>query len=138
MGYTTEFRGALKFVPELNARQLAKVKSFFGEDVRKHPEWGRSNLYYIHLAFLDDFSGIEWDGTENSYDMVEQVNLIIKEMRKEWPEFGLEGKFLAQGEDIEDRWELQIADGWAVEKKMPLIGQKVRCPHCHNDFTLEA
>ena len=138
MGYTTTFKGQLTFKPELTARQLAKVKSFLGQDARKHPEWNAPNLYYIDLEFTDDFSGIQWNDAEKTYDMTEIVNLIIREMRKDYPEFTLEGKFLAQGEDIEDRWELVMVDGWAKEKQMPRVGQKVRCPHCHNDFILEA
>lgn len=39
MGYTTEFKGELKFTTELSAKALAKVKSFFGKDCRQHNEW---------------------------------------------------------------------------------------------------
>lgn len=137
MGYSTTFKGSLKFVPELTASQLAKVKSFFGADARSHPEWGTKDVNYIDLQFTDAFDGMEWDGAEKCYGMLEAVNLIIREMRKEYPSFGLEGKLLAQGEDYEDRWELVIQDGWAKERRLPRVGQKVKCPHCHNSFTLE-
>jgi hypothetical protein len=136
MGYTTTFKGELTFVQEPTASQLAKIKQLFKVDGRKV---GLNEATYINLKFTEAFTGIEWNGTEKTYGMVEAVNYIIAQMKFDYPDFGLYGKLLAQGEDIEDRWELQInTDGWAVEKKIPLIGQKVRCPHCHNDFTLEA
>jgi hypothetical protein len=138
MGYTTTFKGQLKFKNELNGKQLAKVKSFFGEDCREHPDWNCDGTY-IDLRFTDDFSGIEWDdSTEKNNGMVEHVNLIIAEMKKEYPDFELEGKLLAQGEDFEDRWMLVIENGIAVERKVEIVGTKVTCPHCGEKFVLEA
>lgn len=137
MGYTTTFKGTLKFKSELSAKQLAKVKSFFGEDCREHPEWDCEGSY-IDLRFTDDFSGIEWDdATEKNYGMVEHVNLIIREMKKDFPDFELEGKLLAQGEEIEDRWVLSIENGIAIDKKIELKGTKVTCPHCDEQFIIE-
>ena len=137
MGYSTTFKGELKFTTDLTAKQLGKVKSFLGEDCREHPEWGATGMTYIDLELLDDFSGLKWDGSEKTYNLTEKTNLIIDEMRKEYPEFGLEGKLLAQGEDIDDRWILSIEDGKAVEKKIEIKGQKVKCPHCDETFILE-
>lgn len=39
MGYSTEFKGELKFTTELTASQLAEVKKFLSEDCRSHSEW---------------------------------------------------------------------------------------------------
>ena len=138
MGYNTEFRGELKFKKELTASQLAKISSFLGEDGRDHPEWC-ANLSYINLELNADFSGIQWNDTEKTYDMVGCVNLIIREMVKICPDFELEGKFLAQGEDIDDRWNLIIENGMAVRKELSVKGKKIErkkieCPHCGEVF----
>lgn len=137
MGYNTEFKGELRFTSELTASQLAKVKSFMGEDCREHPEWNTINLTWIDMELLEDFSGIKWNGGEKTYDLVEKVNLIIDQMRIDCPNFGLEGKLMAQGEDIDDRWMLLIENGRAIEKKILISGTKVRCPHCDEEFILE-
>lgn len=137
MGYSTEFSGELTFTNDLTSKQLAKVKSFLGEDCREHPEWGKTGMTYIDLELLDDFSGLRWDGAEKTYELTEKINLIIDEMRKEYPDFGLEGSLLAQGEEIDDRWMLTIENGHAVERKIKIKGKKTTCPNCGEDFILE-
>ncbi len=138
MGYKTTFKGEFKFTQELTASQLAKIKSFLGKDCRDHPEWNNTNLYRVDLVLLDDFSGLEWnDETEKTYSMVGLLNLIIDQMRKDMPEFGLSGKFLAQGEDIDDRYEIIIKDGRAMKRQVIIAGTKIMCPHCEEYFYLE-
>ena len=137
MGYTTSFKGELKFTYDLSGKELKKLKSFLGEDCRQHPEWNRIDLTYIDLELKDDFSGIGWDGSEKTYDLTEKVNLIIDEMRKEFQNFGFEGIMTAQGEDIEDRWTLAIEKGKAVKREVVIKGQKIECPHCGETFILE-
>jgi|ERR1700677_295897 len=137
MGYNTTFKGELKFTTELTTKQLIKVKSFLGEDCREHPEWGNTQLTYIDLVLLDDFSGLKWDdGTEKTYDLPQKVNLIIEQMRKEYPDFGLSGKLSAQGEDSDDRWFLNMVDGEAVKEKIPLPSDEIVCPECGHLFKL--
>lgn len=138
MGYSTDFDGCLKFTSVLTGgEQIAKIETFLGEDCRNHPEWCQTGLTYIDLELLKDFSGLQWDGSEKTYQLVEKVNLIITEMKKEYPDFGLEGKILAQGEDIDDRWILSIENGLAVEKEIVIVGKDVQCPNCGDHFMLE-
>lgn len=138
MGYHTEFKGELKFTTELTATQLATLKKMLGEDCRDHPEWNAPNLYYIDLKLLDDFSGLEWDGSEKTYDMPELVNVVISQMRKQWPDFGLSGVLAAQGEDVEDRWELFFGDDGSAQKRALVIsGKRIKCPHCEGTIILE-
>ena len=137
MGYSTEFKGELKFTTELTGKQLLKVKSFLGEDCREHPEWGATGMTYIDLELLDDFTGLKWDGSEKTYDLVYKVNLIIAEMNKEYPEFGLVGELMAQGEDFDDRWVLKAEGYTAKREDIVMTGEKVTCPHCGEDFRLE-
>jgi hypothetical protein len=137
MGYTTTFKGELKFTSELAGKALAKVKSFFGEDCRDHKEWNCDGSY-IDLRLNDDFTGIEWDDeTEKNNGMIEHINLIIDETKKEFPDFGLTGTMVAQGEDAEDRWSINIIDGKAVRTDIVITGQKAKCPHCGETFFLE-
>jgi hypothetical protein len=138
MGYTTTFKGELKFTKELTGKQLAKVKSFFGEDCREHPEWGIADGGYIDLEFNDDLTGIQWDSaTEKNRGMLDHINLIIREMKKDIPGFGLDGIMMAQGEDAEDRWSISIVKGLAVRTDIVIKGQKVKCPDCGHSFFLE-
>lgn len=134
MGYTTTFKGELKFTKELTATQLAKLKTYLGEDCRNHAEWGRTDLSYIDLELLNDFSGLCWDGSEKTYDLEDKINLIIDQMRIEYPDFGLQGKLLAAGEEAEDRWWLIVENGVAIRKDIELTGKKVECPHCGETF----
>ncbi len=126
MGYHTDFAGALKFTRKLTARQLAYLKQILRQDCREHPEWNTPNLTYVDLALLPDNSGIQWDGSEKTYHMPELVNVLIRQMRKTFPEFGLSGAMTAQGSDVGDLWELYIsADGFARKRKLLVIAEKM-------------
>jgi len=140
MGYTTRFQGELKFTHEISIPQLKKLQSMFGEDCREHPEWGDARgLYYIDFEMTKDYSGLQHSGAEKSYDAEKQVNVILREMRKEWPEFGLTGQLAAQGEDVEDRWALVMeADGIAHKRKIAITGTRVKCPDCGHKFIAES
>ena len=130
MGYTTQFKGELKFTNELSAKQINTLDKMFKEDSRNHPEWEVKDLYYIDLEFNDDYTGIRWDGSEKTYGMTEIVNLIITQMRKQWPDSGLSGTMVAQGEELEDRWTLTIGDDGFAYKTMVAITRKlITCPH---------
>lgn len=138
MGYSTRFQGELKFTKELTASQLAHLKTMLGEDCREHPEWGTKDLYHIDLELTDDFSGLKWSGAEKTYGLEKTTNVVIDQMQKKWPDFGLSGQLAAQGEDVEDRWVLTIkADGRATKVKTPPVGKKITCPHCEEDFFYE-
>lgn len=138
MGYSTEFIGELLFTKELKASEIVKIKSFLGQDCRNHPEWNAKQLTHIDLELTDDFTGLKWDGSEKTYDLVEKVNLIITMMRKDYSDFGLSGSLLAQGEDIHDKWMLSIDNnGKAIESKIDFKIDKITCPHCQKDFILE-
>ena len=126
MGYSTEFKGELKFTGEPTVKQLAKLKTILGQDARDHKGW-MANKYcsYIDLELLEDFSGIKWNGAEKTYEMDECVNIVLREMRKDFPDFGLTGTLLAQGEEIDDRWALTIEDGIVKKTMVALTGKKI-------------
>jgi hypothetical protein len=118
MGYTTEFRGSLNFTSTPKPEVLSSIEKMFGEDCRDHPEWEVPNLTWMDLEFNHDETGIEWDGSEKTYDMVEKINLILKLLRRIDNNFGLEGVMEARGEDWDDLWKIEVVDGWAVKSDM--------------------
>ena len=135
MGYTTTFKGELKFANEPTAPQLAKLKKIFCEDCREHPEWAAPGLNYVDLELNDDFTAIRHDGSEKTYELEHIVNLVIRLMRSDWPEFGLTGSMLAQGEDPEDRWSLTIGEnGQAMKVEITITGSICTCPECGHRF----
>lgn len=144
MGYTTEFKGVLEFTKELSSSDLNYINQFLNEDIRDHkqePEWNykfEDCLYSIDLELTKDFSGIQWTGVEKTYGMVEAVNFIITKLKERNLKFGLKGKFTAQGESIDDRWELIInKNGFAEKRELKPIGTKIKCPHCDEYFYIE-
>lgn len=141
MGYNTRFSGVLKFATPVTVEMLAKLNTMLGEDANEiaTPGVHGRDYGYIDLVVSKDFSGIEWDtGTEKTYFLEKSVNVVLAEMRKEWPEFGLTGQLLAQGEDMEDRWALVMEDdGLAHKRKVAITGQRVQCPDCGHRFILE-
>jgi hypothetical protein len=142
MGYNTQFKGELKFDCEMTAPMLAKLNQYFGENTNDHPELclSRHDGGYIDLKMAKDLSGIQWDdGTEKTYNLEKIVDALIQMMRQEFPSFSLKGALLAQGEDIEDRWELFIdEDGHARKRDVATPGVKLYCPRCHHAFMYDA
>lgn len=138
MGYTTQFSGNLKFAKEATSSQLAALSKIFGQDCREHPAWQAQGLTYVDLQLTEEFDGICWNGAEKTYEMERLVNVVIRLMREQWPDFGLIGELKAQGEDFDDRWLLKIGlDGFATKVKAALTGRVVTCPHCECDFELD-
>lgn len=142
MGYTTTFSGVLTFTTKLAPGPLAYLETtFLGTDGRDHPEWKAEygELTHFDFCLTGDKDGIEWDGSEKFYHAVEKANLIIKEMKKLWPNFGLKGQMEAQGEEIGDVWTLRInpETGLAEEIRTPKLGEHIRCPHCKKQFELD-
>lgn len=119
MGYSTDFTGSLKFERELTAKQIKFINIICGEDCRDHKEWGVAGLTHMDFQLTDDFDGIEWDGSEKTYDFVEKLNLLIDLCNKEFPGFGGygSGRIEAQGEEGSDRWYIVAEDGKAVRKE---------------------
>jgi hypothetical protein len=104
MGYNTTFKGLLTFKKQPTQVQLDTLDSILGEDCRDHPEWNRTDLTYIDLIIDPDLRGLEWSESEKTYDLCEKINLVVDLMRRKFPDFGLEGELLAQGEDINHRY----------------------------------
>ena len=139
MGYSTDFNGKLLFNKELTVKQLRKIESFMGEDCRDHPEWNAGDLTWIdlELSYYDD--GVQWNGGEKTYDMIEKINLIVDIMRQDDPEFGFVGELDASGEMSDDLWKIVCVDGKATYRDVVVkeMGEMITCPHCLKEFPLE-
>lgn len=142
MGYCTDFQGALKFSRKMVGKELFIIKQYLGEDLRDHPEWGDFKDSYgygmTHMDFdlSSDFNGIEWNGSEKTYYLTEKVNILIKLVQKDIPDFSLEGQLIAQGEEWDDRWILKMKDNVAFKEDVVIVGDKVTCPECDCEFVV--
>lgn len=143
MGYNTNYEGELKFTHDITVREIRILESIFGEDIRGHTEWGdflEGGGYWcwLNLELLPDFSGIIWDGSEKTNDLHEIINFVIRYMRKDFPNFGLEGEMKYQGEEIGDVGYLQFDNnGWLHDIPITLDGDIITCPHYEEQFVLE-
>ncbi len=81
-----------------------------------------------------DGSGLTWNGAEKTADLNQVVEFVLDVMHAKYPDFGLTGKILAQGEDINDRWQLYLEDGAVKTRDLAIEGKEIECPHCHKMF----
>ncbi len=110
MGYSTKFTGTLEFTFGLTELQLAKLKTLCGADPQDFG-YRRQRTGYIDLEPTKDFKGLQWDGSEKTYYL---------------------------GEEIEDRWRLVMeAPDRAVKIEVPMAGAIIKCPHCGEKFIKE-
>lgn len=145
MGYSTKFTGILLFTNPLTIPQLKRLENILDTDLRDLDEETKlrlnilTDLSYVDLRIDKDYTGLEWDGAEKTYDLDEIVNVLLRYMQEIFPDFGLKGKLFAQGEDIEDRWWLNINESGRAEKIIiEMTGKKITCPHCEEEFYLES
>jgi hypothetical protein len=111
MGYSTKFKGALRFDSEITVPQMVKLDSILREDVRDHPEWNvPKDLYlsYVDLEITNDLTGLKWDGSEKTYGMADLIALVIRLMQEEFPDFSLSGTLFAQGDEVGDVYTIVV------------------------------
>lgn len=117
MGYNTQYRGTLEFTKPLTIDELNHLETILDEDVRSHPEWTdipKRECYYIDLELAPKKTGLKYNGSEKSYGMHHQLQVVLNEMRKQFPEFGLKGTLKAKDE-YGTTYEI-IVDGFDVTK----------------------
>jgi hypothetical protein len=143
MGYTTKFEGTLKFAHTPTVEQIAALNEILGGDPDDHKQlrefYVRGESYsYLQYEVTRDMTGIKWDGGEKFYYAEHALNLILRYMRSKWPEFDLTGSLSAQGEEVGDVWQLVVKNGIAKRVDTPPAGEKIKCPHCDEEFYYEA
>lgn len=111
MGYSTQFKGELKFDIPLRLEQHLKLENILGEDARDHPEWNvpkGSYMSYVDLEITEGLNGLQWDGSEKTHEMPQLIALVIRLMQQDFPDFSLTGKLFARGEDLDDVYEIIV------------------------------
>lgn len=116
MGCSTDFTGTIKFKDEATAGQLKFISQFMGEDCRQHPDWNCNGLTHIDLKICDDFGGIEWNGSEKTYDLKEKLELISRMTIDQYPHFRFTGELHAQGDEFDDRYVIRAKDDGTFER----------------------
>ncbi len=121
MGYSTQFKGVLKFGSELTVPMLTKLENILGEDVRDHPEWDVPKdlwMTYIDLETTEGYTGLRWTGDEKTYGMEHAISLIVRLMREDFPDFSLTGKLYAQGEEAVDVYTITVENDVVTVKEL--------------------
>lgn len=133
MGYSTDFTGELKLRPATTVQELRKLRELFDLDRDAMRALGYGDGH-VDLELTDDLNAIRWNGAEKTRGMDMAVTMLVKETRKQFPEFTLNGTLQAQGEDADDRWDLVVEDGAVRIVKYRMVGEKVTCPSCEYEF----
>jgi len=140
MGYSTNFKGVLKFKDEPTGKQLARLDRVLSKDrrdlndidVEKYMDNDDENYWHhIDLEITKEYDGIQWNGSEKTYELQRIVNWVTRFMREEYPNFELLGELSAQGEEYDDRWSLVMNKGWASKVDVGLIAKEFECPCCN-------
>ena len=117
MGYTTFFNGEIKFDRTLSSEEAKLFDDVLGEDVRntwlKKFDNSKYGVSYIDWQLNDDHTGILHDGSEKSYEVEDQVRIIIAAVNslgtvKDIPPIIFNGIVKASGEEPGDVWALKV------------------------------
>ena len=151
MGYGISYRGQLKFVEPLNLKQLKKLQTILGKDVRECSQCQKilkelslkfgnkdyKGLDYIELSLTEDWDGLVHDGSENYNCLVEQINFVIAFMG----DVQLTGELEERGEEFGDDSIIRMVDNVAVriesnDKKYTFedLMKVVLCTHFEKDL----
>jgi hypothetical protein len=109
MGYTTTFRGRLRTSRLLSDTEVGRINSFcekrHGGNMRPF-----RNMPGFWCNWEADNESIFWNGAEKSYAMDEWLEVLIEKFFDPW-KVSLSGKMLAQGEQMNDTWTLEVLPG---------------------------
>lgn len=136
MGYNTDFEGELKFTKILTPDQTAVVETALNE-LRDDQQTYNNTRLYIALEMTDAKDGIQWTGDEKTYDMDTAVMMVLETLNRVVPGLSLHGRLLAQGEEIRDRWYLDVSQGIVSIKEIKLDNVIQECPSCGHEFIVE-
>lgn len=131
MGYNTSYDGRMEFASTVSADQMEVLRNALDDGMDTKD--GRC----IDLTVEGVPMGIDYDGTEKSYNMDMQLRAVIEYAREHiCPEFELHGTFDCH-DDYGDNYQIRC-DGvevTVIKGKKP--DARVTCPHCECSFTLD-
>lgn len=119
MGYNTYFDGILSFKEGLQMSlkafallmdilQVNKKRLKVLQEANVLNEYESKHLESIDLRLSPDGNGLMWDGSEKTANLPEKIEILIKVMRSECPDFGLYGNIFAYGCEFDDPWEFMV------------------------------
>jgi len=101
MGYNTKYIGELKIENELTIKQLKLLKRVL------------DRISNIDLELTEDMDGLVHNGAEKSYDLDNQINSIVEEMKREFSDFKISGEIEAI-EDFGHRYKIVMENNKAL------------------------
>lgn len=140
------FDGDLEFNKKLSVEQIEKLKSILNENYENHPEWQGRESIVIDLKINRDESGVDWwytmeyDEYQNDFELGQSIEFVIKEMKKDYPDFNLTGTLVGRiGQYSPPSLVLDVRDGKVIEHETETIlkGSLDKCPHCGHHLELE-
>lgn len=123
MWYSTEYIGKAKITPSPTIDMVNDIKWTI-----KDNDWHSELRWNIQVS--DDLKYIEWTWNEKTYDFEETLNVLIKEVRRTYPDFDLEWEFEYQWDEWDDRWYVRKADWVFVRIEKWLEKDEYKCPEC--------
>ena len=123
MWYSTEYIGKAKITPSPTIDMVNDIKWII-----KDNDW-HSELRW-NLQVSDDLKYIEWTWNEKTYGFEETLNVLIKEVRRTYPDFDLEWEFEYQWDEWDDRWYVRKVDWVFVRIEKWLEKDEYKCPEC--------
>jgi hypothetical protein len=106
MGYTTTFEGRMRLSPTLTVAQKHDLNSFC-EDRHGGNTQVDPGFPGFWCDWMTDGEYLQWNGNEKSYDMAAWLEELISRYFRPWG-VTVSGKILAQGEDLSDRWTMEV------------------------------
>lgn len=137
MGYSTEFKGGLKFNRELTHKEWLELRALgeeYSSDLYAKYTDTPNTIPDSYLQWVPNADGTElvWNGGEKFYDYIHWLRWLIKHYMKP-RDLVLNGKIEWSGEEFEDRGIIYCADNKVTHHKVIVEGL-VACPNCDHKF----
>jgi len=113
MGYSTEFKGKISFDQEVSELFAEEINFFCRKRHCTEDNHNKTSDYAPSLwcdwEVAEDRKGLEWNGSEKSYDMDKWLPLLINKFL-EPAGIICNGFVEAQGENVGDHWAIEVTD----------------------------
>jgi hypothetical protein len=148
MGYTTNFTGQVAVTPPLSAAEVASLAAFAAERHDDYEIPGIPRTPWCQWVPTDDGTAIEWDGGEKFIDAEHWMRYLVATFLAPAGHV-VNGIIEAQGQRVEDRWDLVVVDNTVKVRKYgpaaatmpahdlpvePPVGTLLRYPLGRNDW----
>ena len=118
MGYSTDFSGSLDIHPALTPEVMQEINEFCDD---RHD--GHEIGIWCDWQVGEDGDLIQWNESEKSYAMKEWLEHLIREFIAPTGS-KVNGVVMAQGEDAEDRWDIEVLDNVVTRTEYTVVRVK--------------